>query len=73
MVVDTEDTEMSDSFHLHNRGLGGDSSISTSKLEESARDRKNQLENIVLQLKRMVTHLSLVTDEEVGEYDVLED
>ena len=42
-------------------------------LEESARDRKNQLERTILQLKKMVTHLSLITDDEVGEYDVLED
>ena len=65
---------MSDTFHLHNRlGSSGSSSVSMTKLEESARDRKNQLGVIALQLKKMVTHLSLVTDAEVDECDTLED
>jgi len=64
---------MSDTFRLHNRGETGGGSTSMSYLEESARDRKNQLEVIALQLKKMVTHLSLVTDNEIEEYDILED
>ena len=72
-MVGKDETEVSNTFHLHNR-LGGDStSTSMSYLEESARDRKNQLERILLQLKKMVTHLSLVTDDEIEEYDILED
>jgi hypothetical protein len=64
---------MANSFNLHNR-LGADSSsVSMSHLENSALDRKNQLENIILQLKKMVTHLSVVTDNEVRDYDILED
>jgi hypothetical protein len=62
-----------DTFLLHNRvGSSGDS-ISMTSLEESARDRKNQLEGIFLQLKKMITHLSLITDERVSERDVMED
>lgn len=72
-MVDKDETEMS-TFHLHNRlGANGDSSSNMASLEESARDRKNQLENVIFQLKKMVTHLSLVTDEEVKEEDILED
>jgi len=62
---------MSDTFHLHNRGETGGSSTSMTKLEESARDRKNQLEGVLLQLKKMATHLSLITDENVTETDTL--
>lgn len=65
---------MTDTFTLHNRGLNSaDSSVSMTRLEESASDRKNQLETMILQLKKMVTHLTLITDDEVNEYDVLED
>jgi hypothetical protein len=42
-------------------------------LEESAIDRKNQLEGVILQLKKMVTHLTLITDNEVSDEDILED
>lgn len=38
-------------------------------LEEYARDRGNQLETVIAELKTMVVHLSLMTDEEVEEYD----
>ena len=73
MVVCKDEIEMSNSFHLHNR-LGADStSVSMTNLEESAHDRKNQLGSILLQLKKMVTHLSLVTDEEIKETDILEE
>jgi hypothetical protein len=64
---------MSDTFHLHNRGETGGSATSMATLEASARDRKNQLESMILQLKKLVTHLSIVTDEELKEDDVLED
>jgi hypothetical protein len=73
LVVDKEETEMTESFRLHNRGLTGSASTSMATLEASARDRKNQLEGVLLQLKKMVTHLSIVTDEELHEEDVLED
>jgi hypothetical protein len=73
MVVGKEKIEVTDSFHLHNRGLTGSASTSMATLEASAHDRKNQLESIVLQLKKMVAHLSIVTDEELQEEDVLED
>jgi len=68
-----EDKTMA-TFHLHNR-LGGESSSSTTmtRLENYAIDRKNQLENIALRLGKIVTHLSLITDEEVKEDDILED
>jgi hypothetical protein len=59
-----------DSFHLHNRGLNeGESSVSMTRLEESASDRKNQLEGVLLQLKRIATHLQSITDEQVLEGD----
>jgi hypothetical protein len=49
-------------LNLHNR-LGAEStSVSMSNLEESARDRKNQLETIGLLLKKMVLHLRSMTD-----------
>ena len=64
---------MTDSFHLHNRGLTDSTSESMSTLEASARDRKDQLETMILQLKKMVTHLTLVTDEEIKDDDVFED
>ena len=65
---------MTDTFTLHNRSLNSaDSSVSMTRLEESAIDRKNQLETMILQLKKMVTHLTLITDDEVNELDVLED
>ena len=64
---------MTDSFHLHNRGLTDSTSTSMSTLEASARDRKDQLETMILQLKKMVTHLTLVTDEEIKDDDVFED
>jgi hypothetical protein len=70
VVEDKETIEMTDSFHLHNRGLTDSTSTSMATLEDSARDRKVQLESIVLQLRKMVTHLSLVTDEEVKEDDI---
>jgi len=73
LVVDTKVIEMSDTFHLHNRGSTGGSSISMTTLEESARDRKNQLETMILQLKKMVTHLTLITDDEVKDVDTLEE
>jgi hypothetical protein len=73
LVVDKEETEMTESFRLHNRGLTGSTSTSMATLEASARDRKNQLEGVLLQLKKMVTHLSLVTDNEVTEEDILEE
>jgi len=73
LVVDTKVIEMSDTFHLHNRGSTGGSSISMTTLEESARDRKNQLESIVLQLKKMVTHLYSITDEEIADRDISEE
>jgi hypothetical protein len=64
---------MANSFNLHNR-LGADSSsVSMAHLEESAIDRKNQLEGVILQLKKMVTHLTLITDNEVSDEDILED
>jgi hypothetical protein len=44
--------------------------FSTTVLEESARDRKEQLEQIVSELKAMVVHLYAITDEEIGEYDL---
>lgn len=44
--------------------------FSTAALEESARDRKNQLESMIAELKKMATHLYIMTDEELGEYDV---
>jgi len=62
---------MTDTFHLHNRGSGeGSSSMSTSRLEESARDRKNQLEEAILQLKKIATHLYSITDEDIDEEDL---
>ena len=58
-------------------GMNGSVEASPKKsmahLEESARDRKNQLGEIIIQLKKMVTHLSLVTDEEIKETDILEE
>ena len=73
MVVGAEVIQMSDTFHLHNRGTGEASSISTSRLEESARDRKNQLESVILQLRKIATHLHIITDEKVTNDDIVED
>ncbi len=53
--------------------VGGDTKERMAQLEESARDRKNQLEKILAELKKMVTHLTLVTDNEVTEKDILEE
>ena len=64
---------MSDTFHLHNRGSTGGDSVSMTKLEESARDRKNQLDSMVLQLKKMLVHLSILSDNEVYGHDILEE
>jgi hypothetical protein len=61
---------MANTFNLHNR-LGAEStSVSMSNLEESARDRKNQLETIGLLLKKMVLHLRSMTDEEFLEEEL---
>jgi hypothetical protein len=43
--------------------------FSTTVLEESARDRKDQLEEMILKLKKIEVQLSLMTDEEIDEYD----
>jgi len=61
---------MANTFNLHNR-LGVEStSVSMSNIEESARNRKNQLEAIGLLLKRMVLHLRSMTDEEFLEEEL---
>jgi hypothetical protein len=63
---------MANTFNLHNR-LGAEStSVSMSNLEESARDRKNQLEKVFLQLKRIAAHLYSMTDEEFLDEDLEE-
>jgi hypothetical protein len=63
---------MANTFNLHNR-LGAEStSVSMSNLEESARDRKNQLEKVFLQLKRIAAHLYSMTDEEFSDEDLEE-
>ena len=63
---------MTDTFHLHNRNAGSSSSSSVTipALEESALDRKNQLEKILLELKRMETHLHSITDEKILDGDL---
>ena len=38
-------------------------------LEEYARDRGIQLETAIAELKSIKVHLSLITDEEIEEYD----
>ena len=43
--------------------------MSTKVLEESAIDRKEQLDTMNALLRTMVTHLYAITDEEVNEYD----
>ena len=43
--------------------------LSTAVLEDSALDRKEQLETMNALLKKMVTHLYAITDEEIDEYD----
>ena len=61
---------MSNTFHLHNR-LGADSSASSvATLEASARDRKNQLETVILQLKKIALHLFSMTDERILDEDL---
>ena len=63
---------MANTFNLHNR-LGAEStSVSMSNLEESARDRKNQLEKAILQLKRIAARLYSMTDEEFLDEDLEE-
>jgi hypothetical protein len=42
------------------------------RLEESARDRKNQLEDAILQLKVIALHLHSITDEDIKEEDLEE-
>ena len=46
---------------------------SMAHLEESARDRKIQLEDIIIQLKKIATHLYSITNEEVSDGNFLED
>ena len=57
---------MADSFHLHNR-LGSDISIDLDNLEGSARDRRDLLQRLLLQLKKSNKHLQSMTDEEILE------
>jgi hypothetical protein len=61
---------MANSFNLHNRVGADSSSVSMSNLEASAIDRKEQLEHMLLQLKKIALHLHAITDEEIGEDDL---
>jgi len=61
---------MANSFNLHNRVGADSSSVSIANLEASARDRKDQLENLLFQLKKIALHLHAITDEEIREEDL---
>jgi len=63
---------MANSFNLHNRAELSSVDVDVTTLESSARDRKNQLENMIFQLKKIALHLHAVTDEEIREEDVEE-
>jgi hypothetical protein len=61
---------MANTFILHNREGADSTSVSMTSLEESARDRKNQLGKMLLQLKTIALHLHSITDEEIREGDL---
>lgn len=61
---------MANSFNLHNRAELSSVDVDVTTLESSARDRKNQLENMIFQLKKIALHLHAVTDEEIREEDL---
>ena len=63
---------MANSFNLHNRAELSSVDVDVTTLESSARDRKNQLENMIFQLKKIALHLHAVTDEEIREEDLEE-